>query len=353
MSHTSQATRLDLTILVPIFDRHVFMSRCLRNLEALSGLAYFVFVDSGENPYDPREINKYLSIGSFEFLYFGVDRSTNDNHKKLLRAISRCNTKYVLRIDNDDIIDPRNVARIVKFLDENSDYVAARGHISGFELHHPLPYGRVTLLHAAYHKDDALKDLSSENLGTRFIAAFTDGGVNEYYSVWKRENLTNLYRLLGELTFEWGHPYPEMIFQTAALTQGPIAHLENHCHLHRQGRTSLRIHKALRLFEENKAATDARNSEMTIKDLIEPTITSEDAKSLFWDWYRRREAHENRKFPRIRNQLTEKRFDVNSSNGCVENVRGEFLEHNKNLLAEHRKTHLDQEGLSYLVSIVS
>ena len=47
MIHVSQANHLDLTILVPIFDRHVFMPRCLRNLEALSGLAYFVFVDSG------------------------------------------------------------------------------------------------------------------------------------------------------------------------------------------------------------------------------------------------------------------------------------------------------------------
>ena len=136
------------------------------------------------------------------------------------------------------------------------------------------------LLHAAYHKDDVLKDLSAENLGARFIAAFADGGVNEYYSVWKRENLTNLYRLLGELTFEWGHPYPEMIFQTAALTQGR-KDLENHCHLHRQGRTSLRIHKALRLFEKNKAAKDACNSEMAIKELIEPAVTSEDATSLF------------------------------------------------------------------------
>ena len=142
-----------------------------------------------------------------------------------------------------------------------------------------------------------------------------------------------------------------MIFQTAALTQGRIAHLENHCHLHRQGRTSLRIHKALRLFEKNKAAKDARNSEMAIKELIEP-VTSEDATSLFWKWYRQREAHENRKFPRVRSDTTEKEFDVNSS-GCVEHIRGEFLEHNKNLLAEHRKTHLDQEALSYLVSIVS
>ena len=353
MNDASQANHLDLTILVPIFDRHVFMPRCLRNLEALSGLAYFVFVDSGENPYDPREINRYLSTGSFEFLYFGVDRSTNDNHKKLLKAISRCNTKYVLRIDNDDIIDPRNVARIVNFLNENNDYVAARGLVSGFELHQPLPYGRVTQLHEAYHEDDVLKDLSAENLGARFISAFADGGVQEYYSVWKRENLTNLYRLLGELTFEWGHPYPEMIFQTAALTQGPIAHLENHCHLHRQSRTSLRIYKALRLFEEDKVATDARNSEMVIKDLIEPTITTEDAASLFWEWYRRREAHEHRKFPRVRDKSTEKEFDVNSSNGYVEDIRGEFLEHNKNFLARTRITHLDQEGLSYLISIVS
>src|SRR5262249_33432081 len=127
-----------VTILLTLKGRTQFTLRWLWHVNR-TGLPFRIFVADGE----PHPAISGLLEGNTAFpnlrLVYGRynDRSYRDFYGKLVDALRRIDTPYVMLVDNDDFILPRGVLDSVAFLDAHPDYVCAGGGIPHFELKLP------------------------------------------------------------------------------------------------------------------------------------------------------------------------------------------------------------------------
>tara|TARA_B100000787_G_scaffold32227_1_gene21910 strand:- start:4136 stop:5173 length:1038 start_codon:yes stop_codon:yes gene_type:complete len=113
----------EVTIIIPLFDRHEHTERILGYYN-LHKVEYTFFLADGSKK---KKFNqKYFDI-KFPFVKifyksFPADKNCNSYAKKMLNISKKIKSKYVYQVANDDFFNPLFIKKAEKFLDKNKDY---------------------------------------------------------------------------------------------------------------------------------------------------------------------------------------------------------------------------------------
>lgn len=128
-----------LTIILPLKDRTSFALRWMHfaNKEQYS---FKIILADGGTDNTAREIfanSSYFQNLNYIYIRYPADTNYTAYYKKISDAIALVDTPYLLMADDDDFYCAEGLMRSIEFLDENPDYVSARGHYKGFSVKVP------------------------------------------------------------------------------------------------------------------------------------------------------------------------------------------------------------------------
>jgi glycosyltransferase domain-containing protein len=193
-----------LTIVVPLRGRNLFTLRFLWHANA-ARLPYRILLADGQvndavarHIENSRETFPNLDI---DYVRYPDDTGYSRYFAKMADAMARVRTPYAMLADNDDFLGVNGIEQALDFLEANPDYIAARGRPIAFStfsgigapdngVHGSLNGLRMTYEHA---------DVSSGSV----IERLHQGGMSLliYYSVYRAEALTTLWREDSEIDF--------------------------------------------------------------------------------------------------------------------------------------------------------
>jgi glycosyltransferase domain-containing protein len=127
-----------LTIVLPLKGRHLFTLRFLWFANKLRLPYRFVIADGQVHEglaqllEDSRKLFPALDI---DYVRYPDDSDFRRFFAKIVDALARVTTRYVMLADNDDFLVPAGIERSLDFLDAHADYVCAGGGIAGFSVY--------------------------------------------------------------------------------------------------------------------------------------------------------------------------------------------------------------------------
>jgi glycosyltransferase domain-containing protein len=127
---------MKLTIALTLKGREEFTYRWMEYMNEMRCPYKILIADGGDNleiEAHLRNFNNYPNL-DYEYIRYPFDATLDDYFKKLVNLISRVKTDYILTADNDDFYLLDRIPELIAFLDENADYVAARGQLVNFEM---------------------------------------------------------------------------------------------------------------------------------------------------------------------------------------------------------------------------
>tara|TARA_R100001509_G_C4876121_1_gene218539 strand:- start:286 stop:1434 length:1149 start_codon:yes stop_codon:yes gene_type:complete len=108
----------NLTLIVPLLDRHELTNRALENLDKQRCEFKIIVADGSWSPW-PQQEYKNLNI---EYFYHGPDETIKNYMYKMKEAAIRVDTPLCMFFDNDDLIDLAGIRNGIKFMCDNEDY---------------------------------------------------------------------------------------------------------------------------------------------------------------------------------------------------------------------------------------
>ena len=127
---------MKLTITRTLKGRDEFTYRWMEYMNEMRCPYKILLADGGDNlelEAHLRHFNNYPNL-DYEYIRYPFDATLDDYWNKLENLISRVKTKYTLHADNDDFYLLDRIPALIAFLDEHTDYVAARGQLVNFEV---------------------------------------------------------------------------------------------------------------------------------------------------------------------------------------------------------------------------
>jgi len=125
-----------LTILLTIKDRVEFTFRWLQSMQEQKCPYPILIANGGQDKRLNQSIFDYIKKLDLNISYIEYPPDINLTFflKKLINAMSRVTTEYIILADNDDFYDVANLAQLIYFLDTSASYSAARGKLINFEI---------------------------------------------------------------------------------------------------------------------------------------------------------------------------------------------------------------------------
>gem|GEM_PF-3008311 len=189
---------------MPLKGRDVFTFRFLWHANKMR-LPYRILIADGEvNPAVARRLEN--SRAEFPALHIEHIRHPDDTgltgfFTRMSDALARVQTPYAMVAANDDFLGPAGIERALDFLDENTDYICARGHHLTFSVYAGLhnSYGGIRgKLNRLYLHGD-VTDVTADTAAERVRQGGMCSAV--YYAVFRTEALLTIWRDIAEIDF--------------------------------------------------------------------------------------------------------------------------------------------------------
>jgi glycosyltransferase domain-containing protein len=125
-----------LTILLTLKDRTPFTLRWMRFANNEHFPFKIILADGGSDDSATKIFANYSNFQDLDYKYVRYPEDINYTayYKKVSDAMSLVESPYLLLADNDDFFCTEGLIRSIEFLEENPDYVAARGYYKGFSV---------------------------------------------------------------------------------------------------------------------------------------------------------------------------------------------------------------------------
>jgi glycosyltransferase domain-containing protein len=127
---------MKLTIILTLKGREEFTYRWMEYMNEMRCPYKILIADGGDNleiEEHLRHFNNYPNL-DYEYIRYPFDASYDVFLNKFENVISRVKSDYILLADNDDFYLLDRFPELIAFLDEHTDYVAARGQLVNFEV---------------------------------------------------------------------------------------------------------------------------------------------------------------------------------------------------------------------------
>jgi glycosyltransferase domain-containing protein len=286
---------------MPLKGRHLFTLRFLWYANRV-GLPYrFLLADGQVHATlsrmleNSRELFPKLDL---TYVSYPDDSSFSRYYSKMLDAVGRVCTPYVVYVDNDDFPVASGIDRSVAFLESNREYVCCGGGLAGFSVYaglndpHQGLLGKLNHLSYRYTSFDRSEDFSSPSVTERV----RKGARNwwSFYAVFRKEALETIYREIAEIDFS-DLQLCELFCAMRTLTLGKARSDGSAIGYIRQYGTSQRgafkkdwVHHLLRSrFTSDFDLMIGRISELGgTADGVESTVFAEELRAICEDWLR-------------------------------------------------------------------
>ena len=195
-----------LTIVMPLRGRPLFTLRFLWHANAARLPYKFILADGEVRPDLSRlldDARKLFPNIDVEYIRYPDDTDFAHYFAKMMDAITRARTPYVMLADNDDFLVFSGLERSLDFLDANSDYVCSGGGIGGFAVYaREFPWlgglcGPLNRLSYRYMPYDRSFDLNSPSAAERLARGLRNSW--SYYAVFRSPALATIWREVAEI----------------------------------------------------------------------------------------------------------------------------------------------------------
>jgi glycosyltransferase domain-containing protein len=196
-----------LTIVLPLKGRPLFTLRFLWHADRAS-LPYRFLVADGQVRPELASIlensRQYFPNINIEYIRNPDDTDFSRYFAKMVDALGRVATPYVMLADNDDFLVFTGMERSLDFLDGNPDYVCCGGGIGGFAVYSPTRNplcaglrGALNRLSYRYMPYDRSIDLKSTSVTERLLLGMKNSW--SYYAVFRTSALVTIWHEIAEM----------------------------------------------------------------------------------------------------------------------------------------------------------
>jgi len=125
-----------LTIILTLKDRAPFTYRWMRYMNDMRCPCRILIADGGEDSAIEQHLRNHENYRhlDYEYIRYPYDATIEDYYMKCENVISRVESEYLLRADNDDFYLLDRIPEILAFLDMHKNYVGARGELVNLTL---------------------------------------------------------------------------------------------------------------------------------------------------------------------------------------------------------------------------
>ncbi len=179
------------SVVIPTFDGTPYLKRALDYFRHLSFKGRIVLSDNssgGHRKFVASCADEYADLRVETLLFEGGVRFLD----KLAATLEKIDSRFVMLHAHDDFMVPAAVERCVGFLDRNPAYTAARGRVAMFALARSgtSSPGQVSVSLVPHPMRGYEQDIPVDRL-----IAHIEGYASTFYSVHRRENLVESFRL--------------------------------------------------------------------------------------------------------------------------------------------------------------
>ena len=192
---------MDLTILIPTYNRHELIKKLLSFYELSKFKGNIIIIDSSENEI---LIKTRLLIKKFKKIKVEYVEYKNDAYSAKCKVFDKIKTKYVVQSGDDDYYFSKGLVKIIRYLNKNSHlkYAVGDGVFMTYDKNiiHRCWYYKIP-----FYKDDTiLKRLKKFSLTSKQLMEYsvykTDTFKKVYfYGKWKRNIIKADWNNLNEI----------------------------------------------------------------------------------------------------------------------------------------------------------
>jgi glycosyltransferase domain-containing protein len=176
-----------LTIILTLKGRDEFTYRWMGYMNANKCPFKIIIADGGDGMQIEahlRNVNNFPNL-DYDYIRYPFDVNVDSFYKKLENVISIVKTDYILQADNDDFFLLDRIPRLIEFLDQNPDYVAARGHLVNFEVYNEKGISKAQVRGCCYNAYEKNAPSITDDCPLIRIEKLCHGMADyDYYSNW-------------------------------------------------------------------------------------------------------------------------------------------------------------------------
>jgi len=197
----------ELTVLLTLKDRPLFTFRWMSYINSMHFPFKVLIADGGKDEGVPKVLSNRANFPNidYEYIRYPYDQTYAEYYSKVVDALSRIKTPFVVMADNDDFFIVNGLRRAVQFLSSHPEYIACGGQCAFFWVNSSTLNEREGLLYGdqiewkcSCDAQSMTAETARERIRNQSLIA-TDPS---YYHVKRTEELRRQFRILLELNLK-------------------------------------------------------------------------------------------------------------------------------------------------------
>ena len=191
----------DLTIVLPLKDRAPFTFRWMAYANKIRLPFKVLIADGGSDETVPEVLANRANFPNvnYEYIRYPYDETYTHWYAKLVDALARVETPFVVHADDDDFFIVDGLLRSVEFLRAHADYSSCRGTIAGVVVQSDAKYGEFDSVYGGnvlfkrdlYPPGSTLQETAAERVRSQFSTYRAN-----WYDVYRTEDSRSIFQAL-------------------------------------------------------------------------------------------------------------------------------------------------------------
>ena len=204
-----------LTILLPTYNRHDKLERCLRYIDSVGSPCEIHILDSSETHFNHTAFTELFERNHITYKTFNSDIVVVD---KIYQGLLAVKTPYVVLWADDDFMVLPTLQECVQFLEDNKDYSGALGEQCYFIMDDKTPHS--TIIKSFWRQARQQQGYIKENAFDRLMDYYSTLLMTLYWFVQRTENVIQNIKWCVENRFNYC--YGQEILASFMLLQGKV-----------------------------------------------------------------------------------------------------------------------------------
>ena len=203
-----------LTILLPTYNRHDKLERCLRYIDSVGSPCEIHILDSSETHFNHTAFTELFERNHITYKTFNSDIVVVD---KIYQGLLAVKTPYVVLWADDDFMVLPTLQECVQFLEDNKDYSGALGEQCYFIMDDKTPHSTII---KSFWRQARQQGYVKENAVDRLMDYYSNPPITLYWFVQRTENVIQNIKWCVETYFNYY--YGEIVLGSCMLLQGKV-----------------------------------------------------------------------------------------------------------------------------------
>src|SRR5213593_350859 len=198
----------ELTILLTLKDRSLFTFRWMSYANSINFPFKVLIADGGKDEAVPTALSNRANFPNvdYEYIRYPYDQTYAEYYSKVVDALSRIKTPFVVMADNDDFFIVEGLRGSIEFLRAHSDYSSCRGRIGVFWItpsdeygHYNTVYGKQIDYKWCSRTPSVIQETAAQRIESQLFCVLDP---YTYYDVQRTEELKSRFETVRELNLK-------------------------------------------------------------------------------------------------------------------------------------------------------